>query len=76
MWDKERYLEAKTKYQSDIDNKIKKPYDLMLQYKRMIKIENYEAAKAITEVLKPLNYDTADTHIHIPELQLKTPIKL
>ena len=28
-------------------------------------------AKAITEVLKPLNYNTADTHNHIHELQVK-----
>ncbi len=34
----------------------------------MIIIEDYESAQAITEVLKPLNYDTADTHQHIKEI--------
>lgn len=74
MWDENRYLEVKEKCQRELDNKTKKPYDYMLEYKKMIKTEDYEAAKAITEVLKPLNYDTADTHNHIKELELK-PIK-
>lgn len=71
MWNENRYLEAKKKCQVAIDDKIKKPYDYMVEYKKAIKIEDYEIAKAITEVLKPLNYDTADTHNHIKELQLK-----
>ena len=40
----------------------------MQEYKRRIVADDFEAAKAITEVLKPLNYDTADTHPHIKQL--------
>ena len=69
MWDHNRYLQAVDKCQRDLDNKTKKPYDYMLRYKKVIKAEDYETAKAITEVLKPLNYNTADTHNHIHELQ-------
>ena len=68
MWNEKRYQEVKKQCQKDIDSGHKKPYCYMNEYKQMIKIEDYEAAKAITEVLKPLNYDTADTHMHIPSL--------
>ena len=53
---------------SDIKDKIRSPYDYMIEYKRMIEVENYEACKAIAEVLKTLNYDVIDTHPHIPSL--------
>lgn len=68
MWNKKRYQEVKDQCQLDIESKIKTPYDYMLEYKKMVVIDDYEACKAITEVLKPLNYDTADTHNHIPRL--------
>ena len=71
MWDNNRYLQAVDKCQRDLDTKKRRPYEYMLKYKNMIKAEDYETAKAITEVLKPLNYNTADTHNHIYELQAK-----
>lgn len=67
-WNEQRYLDVKRKCANDIANGHKKAQDYMMQYKKMIIQEDYEAAKAITEVLKPLNYDTADTHQHIKEL--------
>ena len=70
MWNKKRYEEVKEKCKSEIKNGIKKPYDYMIEYKEMIRIEDYEACKAITEILKPFNYHTEDTHSHI--LSLKT----
>jgi hypothetical protein len=70
-WNKERYLKMKQECQSDIDAGRKEPYQYMQLYKKKIKIEDYESAKAITEVLKPLNYDTSDTHRHISELKQK-----
>jgi len=68
MWNTQKYEEEKAKCESDINSKRKTPYDYMIIYKEMVKIENYEACKAITELIKPLNYDTADTHAHIPSL--------
>jgi len=68
MWNNKRYEEVKAKCKFDIENKRKTPYDYMLEYKRMVTIEDYEACKAITEILMPLNYDTADTHAHIASL--------
>jgi len=68
MWNQKRYEEVKAKCKADIESKRKKPYDYMLEYKEMVRIEDYESCKAITEILKPLNYDTADTHPHIASL--------
>lgn len=69
MWDNKRYEEIKQKCQSDISSQIKNPYDYMMIYKDMIAKEDYEAAKAITEVLEPMKYYTADTHNHIRSLK-------
>lgn len=44
-------------------------YGYMKIYEDCIRKEDYEMAKAITEVLKPLGYDTKDTHSDIKELQ-------
>ncbi len=68
MWDTKKYEKEKAKCKSNIDSKRKSPYDYMLIYKEMVEVENYEACKAITEILKPLNYETIDTHAHIPSL--------
>lgn len=65
MWNEDRYNKVRKQCQEDIDNKIKTPYEYMIQYETMIKIEDYEAAKAITEVLAPLNYKTIDCHNRI-----------
>lgn len=67
-WDKERYEKIKTQCRDDISNNKQTATYYMKVYKRMIEIEDYEAAKAITEILKPLGYHTADTHPHIKSL--------
>ena len=70
-WNNKRYENVKTKCANDIARGHKKAKDYMIEYKKMIVIEDYEAAKVITDVLKPLNYDTLDTHPHIKELNEK-----
>lgn len=68
MFNLENYEFYKKKAQCDLDSRAKKPFDLMIEYKKSISDENYELSKALTEVLKPLNYFTSDTHAHINEL--------
>ena len=65
-WNEKHYKDYKRKVEDDINSGIKKPYDYMQEYKRKVETEDYEACKAITEVLEPLHYYTADTHNHIP----------
>jgi len=67
-WNEKHYQDYKRKCENDIKSGIRKPYDYMQEYKKMVAIEDYEACKAITEVLEPLQYFTADTHRHIPSL--------
>lgn len=71
MWNNDRYQEVKAKAKHDIEAGNMKPYDYMQKYKRMIEKDDFEGAKAVTEVLKPMNYDTADTHGHIKCLKTK-----
>lgn len=68
MWNQKRYEEVKAKCKADITSKCKSPYDYMFEYKKMVEIEDYEACKAITEVLSPLNYKTEDAHVYIASL--------
>lgn len=70
MFNNERYIKLKTKIKSDLGNKVKCPFNFMMEYKQAIVEEDYEKAKAITEVLRPLNYETSDTHGHIKELSV------
>ena len=67
-WDKTRYEEVKRQCQTDIAGVKKTAYCYMKQYELMIEQEDYEAAKAITEILLPLGFDTAQTHSHIKTL--------
>lgn len=67
-WDKKKYLNYKYYVQRKLDNKEKTAFDFMQEYKTAIIQDDFELAKAITECLKPLNYDTADTHKHIKQL--------
>lgn len=67
-WNKKRYEQVKTQCREDISNSRQTATYYMKVYKRMIDIEDYEAAKAITETLKPLGYHTSDTHPHIESL--------
>lgn len=67
MFNNSKYLKDKRDVQQALDNGTK-PFDFMMKYKQCITDEDYETAKAITECLKPLNYDTNDTHQHIEVL--------
>lgn len=67
-FDTAKYDKAKNNVQYDLAKELKTPYDYMQEYKRCINREDYETAKAITEVLEPLKYFTADTHRHISSL--------
>ena len=68
MFNQEKYEKAKIDVQNDIDNHSKSAYEYMDRYKACIKREDYETAKAITEVLAPLGYHTIDTHSSIKSL--------
>jgi hypothetical protein len=70
MWNQTRYEEVKRKCSADIKSGLKDPCDYMQEYKKMVDKEDYEACKAITEVLEPLNFFTADTHKHIRSLNM------
>ena len=67
-WNEKRYNEQLSIIADDINSGRKKPYDYMLEYKKAVNTDDFERCKAITEILKPLNYDTADTHNHIEKL--------
>ena len=64
-FDKQLYEESKLNVQSHLIVKSKTAYEFMQEYELAIINENYEMAKAITDVLAPLGYQTADTHKHI-----------
>ena len=68
-WDDKKYERVKLQCSSDVKHKRKTPYDYMMLYKKAIREDDFESAKAITEVLKPFNYDTNDTHPHIACIQ-------
>ena len=73
-WNEKRYLEQLEIVSNNIKNGTKKPYDYMIEYKKAVNEDDFEKCKAITEVLKPLNYDTSDTHSHIEKLNINTKI--
>ena len=68
MWNQKRYETVKEKCVLNISNDIKTPHDYMALYKRMIEQEDYEGAKAVTEVLARMDFHTADMHQYIKEL--------
>lgn len=68
-FNQEQYLRFKKFCESEIASKRQTPSDFMLEYKKRLKQEDYEACKAITEVLEPLKYYTKDTHAHIEGLR-------
>lgn len=68
-FDTSKYERAKSECSYNIEKKNKTAFDYMHIYKQAIVAEDYEKAKAITEVLAPLKYHTADTHPHIKALQ-------
>ena len=68
MWKISKYEETKQECERMIKKGIKKPYDYMVEYKKAIKEDNFEKAKAITDVLYPLNYhmNTEEPHkVHL-----------
>ncbi len=67
MWNQNHYNNVRDQCIYNIKNHLNTPFDYMMEYKRMIIKEDYEAAKAITEVLLSLTprYNTTDTHQHI-----------
>lgn len=67
-WNNYRYEQVKSMCQENITRGWKTCADYMLEYKAMVKKEDYEACKAITEVLDTYGYKTADTHKTIPSL--------
>ena len=67
-WNEKKYQEYKAKVNSDIQLGLKSNYDYMEKYKEMVVSENYEACKAMTEVLAENDVHTAETHKYIPSL--------
>lgn len=68
-FDNDKYHKHLIAVKNSIDSKSRTAFDYMHIYKKCISDEDYEQAKAITEILKPLGYHTADTHKHIKSLQ-------
>lgn len=68
-FNQKRYQDYKFSINNVIKNKSSTPDQYMKIYKKAIIEQDYEKAKAITEVLKPLHYDTSDTHQHIKSLK-------
>lgn len=68
-FNKKHYEECLGKVKMGIASGKTTAYAYMKMYEQSIEKEDYEMAKAITEVLKPLGYDTKDTHEHIKSLQ-------
>lgn len=68
MWNEETYLENKKHYEMLLKNGFKNPFDLMVDYQKSIVEDDFELSKAITEILRPLNFQTAETHRYIESL--------
>ncbi len=70
-WNQKHYENVKKDCVINISTGNKSAYCYMKEYETMIDKEDYEAAKAITEVLLPLGYNTLETHSHIKSLHEK-----
>ena len=66
---KERVIQAKEFWANQLETKVSNKYDLMEAYKSFILEEDYASAEAITAVLAPHGWDTADTHNYIGKLK-------
>lgn len=64
-WNEGLYKAEKERCFSRLSSKINTVYDYMTYYKECYEAERYEICKAITEVLKDLGFNTADTHKYI-----------
>lgn len=74
-WNENIYRISKASYTGALKAN-ETPYSLMKEYEIAIENEDYEIAKAITDVLKPLGFNTAETHPFIPCLQVKYNVKI
>ena len=70
-WNEKRYLSYKEHYRKELEGGKVKPYTLMEIYKKSIELDDFEEAKAITELIAPFHYETVDTHRHINCLKKK-----
>jgi hypothetical protein len=66
-----KYNDMKKKCQDDINKGRKSPNDYMKIYKEKITKQEYEHARAITDILETMNYYTYMTHDHIACLNEK-----
>ena len=67
-WNKKRFRAKKKEVEVNLNRGYKTEKDYMLIYKAMISNEDYEGAKAVSDVLALLDYDVCFTHDHIAEL--------
>lgn len=63
-----RYNRLKKICEDDLAMEFKTAKEYMQIYKDAIIGQDYEAAKAIAEILEPLGYHVTDTHRHIEGL--------
>lgn len=59
-WDEALYQEAKSSYEYNLKNRYKDTDFYIKQYHKMIRLEKYEEAKAITEVLADYDIKTSE----------------
>ncbi len=69
-WNKDRYQRVKEDVAFNTSRGNKSPQFYMNEYMDMIKKDDFEAAKAIAEVLLPLGFDVATTHDNIRVLNV------
>lgn len=69
-WNKDRYQRVKADCEWNTSKGFKSPQFYMNEYMDMIKKDDFEAAKAIAEVLLPLGFDVATTHDSIRVLNV------
>lgn len=70
-WNKKRYKAKKKEVQVNLNKGFKTEQDYMVTYKAMISNDDFEGAKAVSEVLDLLDYDVCFTHNHIECLNEK-----
>ncbi len=69
-WNKDRYQRVKEDCSYNTGSGFKTPQAYMNVYMEMIKADDFEGAKAIADVLKPLGFDVATTHDRIRVLNI------
>lgn len=69
-WNKDRYKRVKDDVEYNTSRDFKSPQAYMNDYMEMIKVDDFEGAKAIADVLLPLGFDVAKTHPNIRVLNV------